>query len=70
MGVNVTSVREVVRSRMPTAAERDALALGPEIPVLVVTRHSYDEGRVVEVINDVVLPADRSELEYDLRTGD
>ncbi|WP_213455766.1 GntR family transcriptional regulator [Rhizomonospora bruguierae] len=66
-GETITRVREVVRSRMPTLDESDALALGPDVPVLVVTRQSFNQERVIEVVNDLVLPADRNELEYDLR---
>lgn len=64
IGVTVTGVRERVRARMPTTNERDILRLTGGIPVITVTRQMYAGERVVEVARDIIIPADRVELEY------
>ncbi|MEH1126489.1 GntR family transcriptional regulator [Micromonospora sp. CPCC 206061] len=62
----VTDIREIVRARMPTPKEVKALCLPAGTPVLTVTRQIRAGNRVVEVTNDIVLPSDRSELEYEI----
>lgn len=64
LGIEVTGVRERVRARMPTAEEAATLAVPTGVPVLTITRQMYAGTRVVEVARDIVLPADRTELEY------
>lgn len=66
LGITVTNIRERVRARMPVADEIDALRIPSGVPVITITRQTYAEGRVVEVAVDIVLPADRTELEYDI----
>ena len=66
LGVAVTRIRERVRSRMPLADETDALRIPSGVPVLAITRQTYAGDRVVEVAVDIVLPADRTELVYDI----
>jgi GntR family transcriptional regulator len=66
LGLTVTQIRETVRARMPTKAEAQGLALPNGTPVLSITRRTYVEDKIVEVANQVVLPADRFELEYDI----
>jgi GntR family transcriptional regulator len=62
-GHRLTRFSETVGARMPTQAERSALALSDGVPVLVVTRVAFANDRAVEV-NDMVLAGDRHELIY------
>jgi len=64
LGIEVTSVRERVRARMPMPDEIEALNIPGGVPVLTITRRMYARDRVVEAAVDIVLPADRTELEY------
>ncbi|MGW0434681.1 GntR family transcriptional regulator [Micromonospora sp. NPDC003197] len=66
LGITVTKIREVVRARMPTTDETNALRLPAGVPVLAVSRKTYVRERVVEAATNLVLPADRTELEYEL----
>jgi GntR family transcriptional regulator len=66
LGLTVTRIRETVGARMPTTAEIEALALPNGTPVLSITRRTYVQDKIVEVANEVVLPADRFELEYEI----
>ncbi|MGH3655571.1 MAG: GntR family transcriptional regulator [Micromonosporaceae bacterium] len=66
LGITVTKIRERVRARMPTRDEIDALRIPSGVPVLTITRQTYAGERVVEIAVDIVLPADRTELEYDI----
>ncbi len=65
LGHTVTNSVEAVRSRMPTNDEARTLSLPGGIPVICVRRRTYADSRVVEVALDVVLPADRTEWEYE-----
>ena len=57
---------ETVGARMPTPAEASTLQLGPGTPVLTVTRVAYGiDGEALE-LNDMVMPADRYQLSYEL----
>jgi GntR family transcriptional regulator len=67
LGIAATSVHEVVRARLPTAEEEDALRLPKGTPVIAITRRAYAGERIVEVTHDLVLPGDRTELEYDIQ---
>lgn len=64
LGITVTGIRERVRARMPAAEELATLRLPSGVPVVTVTRQTYAGDRVVEVATDIVIPADRVELEY------
>jgi GntR family transcriptional regulator len=64
LGVEITSVWERVRARMPLPDEIAALNIPGGVPVLTITRRMLAGERVVEVAVDIVLPADRTELEY------
>jgi GntR family transcriptional regulator len=64
LGIEVTSVRERVRARMPMPDEVETLNIPGGVPVLTITRRMYAGERVVEAAVDIVLPADRTELEY------
>ncbi|MQA24388.1 MAG: GntR family transcriptional regulator [Micromonosporaceae bacterium] len=66
LGITVTRIRERVRARMPLAGETEALRIPSGVPVLAVTRQTHTGDRVVEVAVDIVLPADRTELVYDI----
>jgi GntR family transcriptional regulator len=63
LGVIVTGIREVVRSRMPAGDESDVLGIPSGVPVSTITRQTYAGDRVVEVAM-IVIPGDRVELEY------
>jgi GntR family transcriptional regulator len=64
LGIRVTGVRELVRSRMPTADEAATLHIPAGVPVVTITRQMFAGDRVVEVANDIVIPGDRVELDY------
>ena len=64
LGIRVTGVRELVRSRMPTADEAVTLHIPAGVPVVTITRQMFAGDRVVEVANDIVIPGDRVELDY------
>ncbi|GAB3148137.1 GntR family transcriptional regulator [Micromonospora sonneratiae] len=67
LGITVTKIREVIRARMPTTDETSALRLPAGVPVVTVSRKTYVRERVVEAATNLVLPADRTELEYETR---
>jgi hypothetical protein len=60
----LTAVEERLRARMPMRDEIEALNIPGGVPVLTITRRMFAGERVVEVAHDIVLPADRTELEY------
>jgi GntR family transcriptional regulator len=64
LGITVTSIRERVRARMPVADEVDTLRIPSGVPVVTITRQTFAGERVVEVATDIVIPADRVELDY------
>ena len=64
LGVQVTQVRERVRTRMPTPDEARTLGIGDSIPALTITRVMLAGERPVEAAVDIVLPGDRVELDY------
>jgi GntR family transcriptional regulator len=64
LGVTITGVRERVRARMPVVDEVDTLRIPGGVPVVTLTRQTYAGERVVEVAHDIVIPADRVELDY------
>ncbi|MGH3679750.1 MAG: GntR family transcriptional regulator [Natronosporangium sp.] len=64
LGVQVTRVVERVRARMPVPEEIETLRIPSGVPVLTITRQMLAGPTVVEVAVDIVLPADRTELEY------
>ncbi|MGW0535776.1 GntR family transcriptional regulator [Streptomyces sp. NPDC003032] len=62
-------VREDVTARMPDAAEREALHLDADEPVLRLSRVTLDgDGRPVQV-DMMVMPAHRQRLRYEIRIG-
>lgn len=64
IGVTITEVHERVRARMPLPEESELLEIAPGVPVLAVTRRMLSDGRPVEAAVDIVIPADRCELDY------
>lgn len=64
LGLRVTRVHERVRTRMPSREESETLGLPAGTPVLVITRRTLAGERVVEVADEIVLPGDRTELDY------
>jgi GntR family transcriptional regulator len=64
LGIEITAVRERVKARMPLPDEADALRMAAGVPVVTVTRQTYAGPRVVEAAVDIVMPADRIELDY------
>lgn len=62
-------VREDVSARMPGDEERDVLRLGPDEPVLRLSRVTLDgEDRPVQA-DMMVMPAHRQRLSYEMRIG-
>lgn len=64
LGVTVTAIRERIRARMPVPEESATLQIPSGVPVVTITRQTYAGDRVVEVATDIVIPADRVELDY------
>ncbi|MEO3745285.1 GntR family transcriptional regulator [Plantactinospora sp. B5E13] len=64
LGVVITGIRERVRARMPLKDEIETLKIPGGVPVVTITRQTYAGERVVEVATDIVIPADRVELDY------
>lgn len=64
LGIRVTAIRERVRARMPVPEETATLRIPAGVPVVTITRQTYAGDRVVEVATDIVIPADRVELDY------
>jgi GntR family transcriptional regulator len=69
MGYTADRVREDVSARMPTADERDALALGENEPVLVLTRVTFtSDARPMEV-SVMTMRASTQQLRYETKVG-
>lgn len=67
LGVGVARIRESVKARMPMPDEAATLAIPAMVPVFAITRRMWDTaGRVVEAAVDIVIPADRAVLDYDI----
>lgn len=66
LGHPVTRVEETVRARMPSAEEAGTLRMGSGVPVLAVGRRLLSGEQVLEVCRDIVIPADRTALDYSL----
>ena len=64
LGITVTKVTERVRARMPMPDEMAALDIPAGVPVITVTRVMLAGERPVEAAVDIVIPADRVELNY------
>ena len=64
LGIRVTGIRERVRARMPMPDETRTLRMPPGVPVVTITRQTYAGEVVVEAAVDIVIPADRVELDY------
>ena len=62
-------VREDVTARLPSAAEQQALRIGPDEPVLRLTRLTLDaDDRPIQA-DLMTMPAHRQRLRYELRIG-
>jgi GntR family transcriptional regulator len=68
VGVTVDAVEEVVSARMPELDERDELHIDEGVPVVCIRRLMLSGERVVEVC-DIVIPADRVDLQYRMELG-
>jgi GntR family transcriptional regulator len=64
LGVTVTNVEETVTAREPTTHERTTLELGQGVPVLAIVRRMFAGEKVVEVADEIVIPADQATLVY------
>lgn len=64
IGIVVDDITESVAARMPTPDEIATLRIGSGIPVFTITRRMLAGGRVVEVADPIVIPADRAILDY------
>lgn len=64
IGLEVDDITESITARMPTPDEVATLRIGSGIPVFAITRCLISRGRVVEVADPIVIPADRAILDY------
>lgn len=64
IGIEVDDIAESVAARLPTAGEASTLGIGIGVPVFVITRRMLSKGRVVEVADPIVIPANRAILDY------
>lgn len=64
LGLVVTTIDEEVQARMPTPTEAHLLRIPAGVPVLAVTRVGWAGERPVELVSEMVLPADRIRLHY------
>ena len=62
IGIRITHVTEVIRSRVPTPEERDRLSLGDATPVLAIERTHWADDLPVETA-DIVIRGDRTAIE-------
>ncbi|MEV1246042.1 GntR family transcriptional regulator [Nonomuraea sp. NPDC050022] len=69
IGIVVDDVQESVSARMPTPEETTTLSIGSGVPVFAITRRMLAQGRVVEVADPIVIPADRAILDYQIKLG-
>ncbi|MGA4989826.1 GntR family transcriptional regulator [Nonomuraea bangladeshensis] len=69
IGIVVDDVTESVSARMPTKEEADTLNIGKGVPVFAIVRRLLAQGRVVEVADPIVIPADQVILDYRIRLG-
>jgi GntR family transcriptional regulator len=70
IGVRVTRVRERIRARMPVTDEVNTLRIPSGVPVIAITRQMFAGDRPVEACVDIVIPADRVELDYEIEVPD
>lgn len=64
IGIEIDDITESVTARMPTPEEAVTLRIGGGVPVFAITRRMLAGGRVVEVADPIVIPADRAILDY------
>lgn len=69
IGLEVDDITEAVTARLPTPEEASTLRIGSGTPVLSITRRMLAAGRVVEVADPIVIPADRAILDYRIKLG-
>ncbi|MFJ8730123.1 GntR family transcriptional regulator [Streptomyces bauhiniae] len=69
LGYRGVRVREDVTARMPSPEEREVLRLGPEEPVLRLSRVTFDDGDRPIQADLMVMPAHRQRLRYEIRVG-
>lgn len=69
IGIVVDDITEAVSARMPTPEEAATLRIGSGIPVFAITRRMLAGGRVVEVADPIVIPADTAILDYRIPVG-
>lgn len=62
-------VREDVTARMPGAEERQVLRLGPDEPVIGLSRVTFDGDDRPFQVDRMVMPAHRQRLRYEIRIG-
>jgi GntR family transcriptional regulator len=64
LGKIINRVEESVQARMPTPEEISILTITTGIPVITITRRMLVDDEVLEVAADIVIPADRTILDY------
>lgn len=65
-GIEVRRVQELVTARMPLGDEADLLRLPEGVPLLVKRKVTLDTELNVREVVDVLMPADRTELSYQI----
>ncbi len=65
-GIRPTKVRDIVRTRMPSADEADRLQIVGVDPLFIITRKIWAGDRVVEVARDVAYHGSQVEMEIDV----
>lgn len=69
LGWVASQVDEDVVARMPTEAERAALAMDEDVPVLVLSRTIRSKSGDPFEVTTMVMPADRRRLQYSMNLG-
>ena len=69
IGIRITTVDEVVTSRLPTLEEQQILGVATGVPMICVQRTYAADGRPVETA-DISAPGDRYELHFGIPVGD
>lgn len=65
LGIEIDpQILESVEARMPSPEEAGVLTIPHGVPVFAITRRMLSRGRVVEVADPIVIPADRAVLDY------
>jgi GntR family transcriptional regulator len=70
LGWPVTNIREEISARMPTPDEAGALQMPPGIPVIEIFHTSMDDWKRPFEVTQLIMRADRNNLDYELPVED